>query len=259
VTIGESLASARAAAGLSLEQVAERTRIRRTVVAAIEHDDFSHCGGDFYARGHLRTIARTVGADSDAIVAQYDDEIASAESAPRPPSEVVDLDAANGRTHRGLNWSNVLVASLVLVVAYAAFSVLRPGDDGGGSPTGNAAPVGVSGLPSPGATPTPATAPSAAPTRKPAGAIASNPDAGVRVVVAATDGQCWLRATGAGGKRLFEGIVAKGASRQFTDSEVVNLLVGDAGAVSLTVNGKQIGAPGARGEIARAEFTPEDP
>nr|WP_269204559.1 RodZ domain-containing protein [Motilibacter deserti] len=194
------------------------------------------------------------------MIRQYDDEIASVESAPRPPSEVVDLDAAVGRSRRGLNWSNVLVASLVVVVGYAGFSVLRPGGDGGDTaPTGNAAPAAVSDVPSPGATPTPTgAAPSATPSRKPP-VVAANPEAGVRVVVAATEGQCWLRATGAGGKRLFEGIVAKGSSRQFTDTEVVSLLVGDAGAVSLTVNGKQIGAPGARGEIARAQFTPEDP
>nr|WP_269205065.1 DUF4115 domain-containing protein [Motilibacter aurantiacus] len=137
---------------------------------------------------------------------------------------------------------------------------MRPSDGGTGTaPAGNAAPAGVTGAPTPGATPTPSgAAPAATPTRKPP-VVAANPDAGVRVVVAATAGQCWLRATGEDGKRLFEGIVAKGESRQFTDAEVVSLLVGDAGAVSLTVNGKQIGAPGARGEIARAQFTPEDP
>ena len=63
VSIGETLTAARGSAGLSVEQVAEATRIRRTLVQAIEHDDFSPCGGDFYARGHIRTIAATVGAD----------------------------------------------------------------------------------------------------------------------------------------------------------------------------------------------------
>jgi len=51
VTIGQTLAAAREHAGLTDEEVAAATRIRRTLVVAIERDDFSACRGDFYARG----------------------------------------------------------------------------------------------------------------------------------------------------------------------------------------------------------------
>ena len=51
----------RAAAALTIDQLAERTRIRPHVIEAIEIDDFAACGGDFYARGHLRTLARVLG------------------------------------------------------------------------------------------------------------------------------------------------------------------------------------------------------
>ena len=61
--IGPELAAARRRLGLSVDQVAERTRIRPHVIEAIEIDDFSPCGGDFYARGHLRTLARVLGVD----------------------------------------------------------------------------------------------------------------------------------------------------------------------------------------------------
>ena len=47
--------------------VSERTRIRATVMREIEADNFSHCGGDVYARGHLRSIATAVGLDADAV------------------------------------------------------------------------------------------------------------------------------------------------------------------------------------------------
>ena len=62
MSIGDALAQARSQAGLTIAQVSQRTRIRETIIRGIEHDDFSACGGDFYARGHIRSIARVVGA-----------------------------------------------------------------------------------------------------------------------------------------------------------------------------------------------------
>src|SRR6516225_5578989 len=72
VSVGESLAQARSQAGLTIAQVSQRTRIRETIVRGIEHDDFSGCGGDFYARGHIRSIARVVGLDADELLREYD-------------------------------------------------------------------------------------------------------------------------------------------------------------------------------------------
>ena len=72
MSLGSDLTAAREQAGLSLEYVAERTRIRRTVIARIEADDFSLCGGDVYARGHIRTIAAVVGTDPVPLVAEFD-------------------------------------------------------------------------------------------------------------------------------------------------------------------------------------------
>ena len=72
VRIGESLAAARHRAGLTVAQVSEQTRIRETIIREIEGGDFSACGGDFYARGHIRSIARAVGADPGPLIAEYD-------------------------------------------------------------------------------------------------------------------------------------------------------------------------------------------
>ena len=59
--IGPELAAARTRVGLSVDELADRTRIRPHVIESIEVDDFVPCGGDFYARGHLRTLARVLG------------------------------------------------------------------------------------------------------------------------------------------------------------------------------------------------------
>jgi cytoskeletal protein RodZ len=72
VSIGGTLAEARQAAGLTIADVSARTRIRSGLIGAIEHDDFGPCGGDFYARGHIRAIARVVDVDSRPLIAEYD-------------------------------------------------------------------------------------------------------------------------------------------------------------------------------------------
>jgi hypothetical protein len=72
VPIGETLAQARHQAGLTLAQVSKQTRIRETIIRTIEADDFSECGGDFYARGHIRAIAKAVGTDPEPLIQDYD-------------------------------------------------------------------------------------------------------------------------------------------------------------------------------------------
>jgi Helix-turn-helix domain len=72
VSIGRSLAQARHQAGLTVAEVSERTRIRETIIRAIEDDDYAACGGDFYARGDIRSIAKVVGTDPEPLIREYD-------------------------------------------------------------------------------------------------------------------------------------------------------------------------------------------
>jgi Helix-turn-helix domain len=72
VSIGEALAEARREAGLTVAQVSQRTRIRQTIIRGIEGDDYSVCGGDFYARGHIRSIAKVVAADPGPLIQEFD-------------------------------------------------------------------------------------------------------------------------------------------------------------------------------------------
>ena len=70
--IGEGLAHARRQAGLTVTQVSERTCIRETIISGIERDDYSACGGNFYTRGNIRAIAKTVGTDPVPLIGEYD-------------------------------------------------------------------------------------------------------------------------------------------------------------------------------------------
>jgi cytoskeletal protein RodZ len=72
VTVGETLTEARYQAGLSVDELSERTRIRGTVIRSIEQDDYGACGGDLYVRGYVRAIAGAVGIDAQPLIREYD-------------------------------------------------------------------------------------------------------------------------------------------------------------------------------------------
>jgi transcriptional regulator with XRE-family HTH domain len=74
VTVGESLAQARYQAGLTVDELSERTKIRATVIRSIEADDYEACGGDLYVRGYVRAIAGAVGVDAQGLIREYDQE-----------------------------------------------------------------------------------------------------------------------------------------------------------------------------------------
>ncbi len=72
MTVGESLTQARHQAGLSVDELSERTRIRGAVIASIERDQYDACGGDIYVRGYVRAIAGAVGIDAQPLIHEYD-------------------------------------------------------------------------------------------------------------------------------------------------------------------------------------------
>ena len=72
MSVGEALAEARGAAGLSVDDVSDRTAIREIVIRSIERDDFDSLGGDLYVRGYLRKIAGAVGIDPRPLIREFD-------------------------------------------------------------------------------------------------------------------------------------------------------------------------------------------
>jgi len=98
VGIGGALGQARSEAGLTITEVSQRTRIRETIIRDIERDDYSGCGGDYYARGHIRAIARAVGTDPAPLIEEYD-----AVHLPPPPEP--DHENGTGAGHgEGAGW-----------------------------------------------------------------------------------------------------------------------------------------------------------
>ena len=60
-TLGADLQHARELAGLSLDDLSARTKIRRHMLESIERNEFSSIPGGLLARGYLRAYAREVG------------------------------------------------------------------------------------------------------------------------------------------------------------------------------------------------------
>jgi cytoskeleton protein RodZ len=120
--VGPELAAARTRLGLSVDQLADRTRIRPHVIESIEVDDFVPCGGDFYARGHLRTLARVLGVDAAPLLAEYDERYADAPINARRVFEAELATGAEGpiRSMRGgPNWSVLIAAVMALVLIWS--------------------------------------------------------------------------------------------------------------------------------------------
>lgn len=250
MSIGQSLAAARERAGLSIADVSERTRIRGPVVEAIERDDFSRCGGDVYARGHIRSLAQAVGADPGALVAEFD---STHQVRSTTASELYQVVKPAPARRPSLNWTALAGAALAVVCVLALVNLLTgPGED----------PQAQTQLPGGSTTSTvtrsqPPASPS--PSRTPTGDVIPK---GVLVEMAIIGEQSWVSVQGGadGDRLLFEGLLDPGARKVFRDDSQIQLRIGNAGATYLTVNGTKLGAAGASGEVVPSlTFGPGDP
>ncbi len=123
--VGPDLVRARARLGLSIDELAARTRIRPRVIAGVEVDDFAACGGDFYARGHLRTLARVLGLEAAPLLAAYDEHYAAGPVVlgAAPAARLAELPERETAPPRERPRWSVLVAAVMAVVL--AWSVAR--------------------------------------------------------------------------------------------------------------------------------------
>jgi cytoskeleton protein RodZ len=243
-TIGTSVATARQSAGMSVREVSDRTRIRASVIEAIERDDFSMCGGDVYAKGHLRSIGTAVGADAAAWVSEYDRQHGTV--APSA-TEVFESETFTPvKIRRGVNWSAIMAAALVVAVGLVAWQVTTSSDDPTRDPATVAQPES-----------TPTDTPTAEPSDDPTEVAQAEEQVTVRL--AAIGAGSWVQVSRPDGSVIYSATLLGGDSKTFRDDKRLDFVIGNAAGVELTVNGQDIGSPGASGEVARLQFTPKDP
>ncbi|MGW0394776.1 helix-turn-helix domain-containing protein [Streptomyces sp. NPDC003042] len=256
-SIGTALKKARITAGLTVDEVSSTTRVRIPIVHAIEEDDFTRCGGDVYARGHIRTLARAVHLDPVPLVESYD-AAHGGRPAPTPAAPMFEAERLRPERQRP-NWTAAMVAAIVAVIGFVGFTAFSGGDgtkrpvaEGSASP--QAAPKQPSGKPA--AQPQSPQPPKPEPSDS---AIAAAPKDLVTVVLTASEGESWISAKDHSGRLLFDGTLAQGESKTFTDKESIDLVLGDAGAVNLFVNGKEIKDRFEPGQVERLTYTKDDP
>jgi cytoskeleton protein RodZ len=245
--IGAALTAAREARGLSVEDVAAATRIRAAIVRAIERDEFSVCGGDVYARGHLRVIAQLVGTDPRPLVEEFDrrsdDPVPELRTSPLGSFEPPKDASRAGR--QSPPWPAVAAGVLAAAIIILGVSWAAGRDPGPGTPVGAApAPVTSTATPSP----TPARTSPRPPPRPPV--------QGVTLRLRADGGSSWVSVTGSGGDALFEGILADGQSKQFRDPRRIDVRFGNSPAVRVTLNGREVGPPRCSKQVCTVSFPP---
>jgi cytoskeletal protein RodZ len=225
VSIGESLADARRQAGLTVTQVSQQTRIRESIIRDIEQSDFAACGGDFYARGHIRSIAGAVGTDPAPLISEYDADhgpLGSMRAAEVfEPSKPIKI-----RERRSPSMTMIVIVVLLAIIGYAAYRLVsshdhKPGQAAGAAATTSTRPS-VRATPSASASPTQAVAPS-----------------DVVIKVHAVE-ECWVLLTRTGdGSQIFMGVVPAGSSMTWTEKQAVSIRLGNPGGITLTVDGQQ--------------------
>ena len=67
-------------------------------------------------------------------------------------------------------------------------------------------------------------------------------------------GKSWVGLTNADDQVIFNGHIAEGQVAAFNDSKVIKVVIGNAGAVKLNLNGTDLGVAGADGEVVRLDF-----
>jgi cytoskeletal protein RodZ len=250
-TLGAALRAAREAAGKTVEQISESTRIRGTLIRDLEADSFASSMGSVYARGHVKAIALAVGADPAPLLALFD-----AVQAPEEPPTIVEVASATAPTgfdgsafaasaaslrpeRRTPRWGSALAVAAVVMVGLVVIGYAR----------GPQHPAQTALRTTPTAKPpsTPAVVHTPAPD-----SVASKPAVtGAQLRLRVIGGTSWVSVSAADGRTLFEGTMRDGQFMDFSDPLRLKVVVGNALPVNLNCGGKDSGPAGGAGKVKR--------
>jgi cytoskeleton protein RodZ len=240
MNLGEVLQSARTAAGLSIEDLAAITSIRAGLLIEIEKNNFSHCGGDIYARGHLRNIAPKLGLDANQLVDLYNTEH-SVES--RSINEMLAENSVTRVPHekKNLSWKVPAAFSiailLVLGIAQIVYSNINS------SSTTN---LITTESPSPSATASSEPTPSASSSEVPAAG-------GVTLSITAARGNSLIDIV-VDGEHVDKGSIFQGESKSFEATTSISVYFSNPAGLDVTVNGELLAPLGGQNEEVRRTF-----
>jgi cytoskeletal protein RodZ len=273
---GPHLRRAREKRGLSLQQVAATTKISARVLEALERNDISKLPGGIFSRSFVRAYAREVGLDPEETVERFVESFPpeAEERAPVAAGQAVDAEGFESGRRAAMTLLQVLGISVLVVLAVAVYRSMRP------TPTAQppAAAIVEPVRETPSAAPAPANAepPAAVPAAEAGGqlpaaataaggsaapvagagaseAFVATPETPLALRVVASE-ECWLSLSVDGQKVVARNLQA-GERVQFRARTAIILSAGNAGALTLTINGKPARALGGRGEVVTSTIT----
>ena len=257
--IGDLLRRERERQNLSIKDIEKATSIRALYIDAIEKGEYKTLPGEVYAKGFVRNYANYLELNANEIVNAFNEEMhpqeelqesagsSSAEEARQEQSAERNREEYRGpkitslesypmeKSSHGVR-NALMVAAAVFVVAFAAL-IAFGGDEEPSAPAPRAKTQTQQGQKQTEAAPKPTVD-------------------GVEVKLSFTD-RCWTEVV-VDGKTEFEGTAEKGKVLTLKGKDKVRITAGNAGALNYSLNGKDMGAIGQKGEVVEKTFTKEN-
>jgi cytoskeletal protein RodZ len=248
MTLGSTIRDAREAARLSIEQLSETTSIRIGLLTEMENNNFAHCGGDTYARGHLRNIAAKVGIVPQVFIDLYNEEHSTEHRA------IQDLLVENNvmqvpREAKKISWKVPATFSLAILLVIGVVQIVISNQS---STTPSAPQIEVSQSASP--TASAAAAQSPTPTPTPSMSATTPTRSGpITLSIVAARGNSYIDIV-VDGKHVSKGSMFQGESKSFKGMTAISIYLSNPAGLDLTLNGKALAPLGGQNEEVRRTF-----
>jgi cytoskeleton protein RodZ len=243
MSLGSMITKARKDAGLSIDDLSAATNIRGTLLREMESNNFSQCGGETYARGHLRNIAIKLSVEPQIFLTAFEDEQMHVDRT------MQDLLVENSvmrepKEARKVSWKVLVTISIASLFVAGLAQIIVSNDSAPDIP------VAVEESATPTASPEATTATEVVPTEEPTVSTGQ----GVEVIINAVRAKSWLFVSDSSGRVLFSGQIPQGVTKTFSSDAQLNLKIGNAGGVDVSVNGKKIDSLGADGQVVSVSY-----
>ena len=248
MTLGSTIRDAREAARISLESLSDSTSIRMGLLTEMEDNRFTHCGGDTYARGHLRTIAKRIGLNPQILLDLYDEQHSTEKRA------MQDLLVENNimqvpREKKTISWKVPALVSVTILFVIASVQIVTSNQDSSPTPAPS---VSASKSAEPTPAPTESSTPTPPPTQSPAPAVISK-SGPVELTLVASRGNSYIHIV-VDGSQAEKGSMFQGETKTFKGKKVISIYLSNPAGLDLTLNGKQLAPLGGQNEEVRRTF-----
>ncbi len=251
LSIGELIHQYRSAQKITLEQLASATKIRELLIKKIENNDFSNQPLSPYTRGHIRSIGNVLGIESklvSQVISNYENQFEKIET-----TLLANNSHNYSRPKRNLpsiSFKSISLVAVIVLFAMFAFPVIssfmrahhsaKISNNNSQLSKVDTNTQSANGI-----------------NTNNSGAILANASSGVKLVVTGLQSKSWLGVQDASGNQIFSGFITPGQTQSFSDPSFLAVAIGNAGAINLNVNGKDLGTPGTIGQVVHLNLTPD--